>query len=383
MQKIFSRPNIDWVLVAALIPLFLAGLITMKNLANPSAELGAPGGDYFFSRQIIWIGLGFLLFFAFSSLDWRILRNGFLLFSLYLLGVLLLMGMLAVGSPTRGARSWIQFGLFSLEPAEPMKMVLILVLAKYFSRRHVEIRHVKHIIVSGFYAALPALLVFLQPDLGSALVFALIWFGMILSSGISKRHLFLVLLLAAVLFSASWFYVLEPYQKARITSFLNPLSDPRGAGYNVLQSRVAVGSGGLWGRGVGYGTQSRLEFLPEHETDFIFAAFAEEWGFMGVTFLFVLFGVVLWRILKLSKSGQTNLEKFFGVGLIFFILSHFFIHVGMNLGVSPITGISLPFLSYGGSHTVTLMMGLGILMGMRIYGYESGFSRKEEDLTLV
>ena len=379
MGRIFSKPNVDIVLLAAIIPLFLAGLVTMKDFGPPAG--GEP--DYFFNRQLIWIAIGAVVFFAASSMDWRILRNGWLLFVLYLLGVLVLVGLLFAGETVRGTRAWIGFGLFSLEPAEPIKLVLILLLAKYFSRRHVEIAHAKHIIVSGLYSLLLALLVFLQPDLGSALIFGAIWLGMILVSGVSKRHLLAVLLIAVLLGWVSWVYILEPYQQARILTFLDPFRDPRGAGYNALQSMIAVGSGGVFGRGVGYGIQSRLEFLPEHETDFIFAAFAEEWGLLGVTIIFIFFGLAFWRILKAAGKGESNFEKLFGIGLFFMLFSHFVIHVGMNIGFLPVTGISLSFLSYGGSHTITILAGLGVLMGMARYGREAGGVRQDKDLTLI
>ncbi|MBI2610056.1 rod shape-determining protein RodA [Candidatus Giovannonibacteria bacterium] len=384
MQGIFAfspaKWKMDWVLVAVLVPLLLAGLITMKSLGGSDAE--GKGSDYFFIRQLIWVAVGLIFFFLASSIDWRILRNGWLLFYLYLAGVIILFGLLIFARAVRGAESWIRLGLFSIEPAEPMKLILILVLSKYFSRRHIEIAHIRHIIVSGLYAAIPAALIFLQPDFGSAIIFVAIWFGMILVSGVSKRHLFFILAIAALIIFVAWFYLLAPYQKARILTFLNPLRDPRGSGYNALQSMVAVGSGGIMGRGIGYGTQSRLEFLPEHETDFIFAAFAEEWGFLGVGVLFFLFGVLFWRIIKAAFAGESNFEKYFGVGLFLLILSHFIVNVGMNLGLLPITGITLPFLSYGGSHIFILLGALGILMGMRNYGYESGFSHKSEDFAL-
>ncbi len=373
MQKFLENLNIDWVLVAAIVPLFLAGLISMKGL-------GPVDEDYFFSRQLIWIGIGFVLFFIASTIDWRFLRNGWLLFGIYSFGITVLAALLIFARAVRGAQSWIPLGFFSLEPAEPMKLVLILILAKYFSRRHVEIAHVKHIIVSGLYAFVPTLLIFIQPDLGSAIIFSFIWFGMILVSGVSKKHLLVILAIAVISFLVLWFFILEPYQKTRVSSFLNPYLDPKGAGYNALQSMIAVGSGGLWGTGVGYGTQSRLGYLPEHQTDFIFAAFAQEWGFIGVLVLFFLMGLLYWRLLKLSFSGQTNFEKLFGLGLIFFILIHSVVHIGMNIGLLPITGISLPFLSYGGSHTITVLLGLGIQMGMRKYGYASGSTRLDEDM---
>ncbi len=380
MKRIWG--SIDWVLAVATLPLFLAGLITMKSLGALSMVSGI-GGDYFFSHQLIWIAIGIVVFFAASLIDWRFLRNGWILFWLYILGVATLLSLLFFANIFRGTQSWIRLGIFSLEPAEPMKLILILVLAKYFSRRHVEIKHIKHIFVSGIYALIPAVLIFLQPDLGSALIFASIWLGMILVSGVSKKHLFGVFLTGAVVFLIGWFFLLAPYQKSRLVTFINPLRDPRGAGYNALQSKIAVGSGGLWGRGVGYGTQSRLQFLPEYETDFIFAAFAEEWGFLGVLFLFIFFGAVFWRILKSARSGQTNFEKLTALGIIFMLVSHFAIHIGMNVGLLPVTGITLPFLSYGGSHVLTVLASLGLLEGMRRYGYKSGHSRMDEELALA
>jgi len=359
MFKKFVK-NIDWVLLAATAPIILAGLITMNTF-------GEAGRSYFFFRQILWLAIALGIFFAFSFIDWRFLKSGHLLFALFV-SSLAFLGMLFVfGTRFKGALSWFNLGIFSAQPSEPVKLLVILVLAKYFSRRHVEIADVRHIIVSGVYAFLPAALIFFQPDFGSAVIVGLIWLGMILVSGVSKKHLLLVILMGAVIFAFSWFYLLEPYQKMRVKTFVNPFIDPQGAGYNALQSMVAVGSGQLLGKGVGFGTQSRLEFLPEYQTDFIFAAFAEEWGLVGVSLLFFFWGLLIWRILKNASLGQGNFEKFFGLGLAIFLMAHFAVHTGMNVGVLPVTGVSMPFMSYGGSHLITIFAGLGILMGMRRY----------------
>lgn len=348
--------KIDYTLVLSLIPLLVAGLITMKTLGG--------GNDYFFDRQLIWVAASFAVFILAGMMDWSFLRNGALLFFFYLLGVFGLITLLILGKTVKGAASWIDFSFFSLEPAEPMKIILILVLAKYFARRHVAIANIKHILVSGFYAFLPAALVLFQPDLGSAVIFAFIWLGMVLVSGISKKHLFFVFLVSLLIFLIGWQFVLQPYQKARIMTFVHPLADVRGAGYNAYQSMLAVGSGQVLGKGIGFGTQSRLSFLPEHETDFIFAAFAEEWGFVGVLFLFLFFGIVLWRVLRISFIGSSNFERLFSMGMAILIFTQIFINVGMNIGLLPITGITLPFMSYGGSALFSLFIGLGILAGM-------------------
>lgn len=359
MQKVYKYANIDWVLFLAAIPLLAAGLIGMNSF-------GA-GTSYFFTRQIFWIALSFLVFFVFSFIDWRFLRKTGVVISLYLLLNFFLVLLLVVGSAIKGVESWFNLGLFSVEPSDPLKIIIILVLAKYFSRRHIEIANIRHIILSGLYVAIPAFLVFLQPDFGSSIIILLIWLGMIMVSGVSKKHLLAIFLITAVLLTASWLFVFQPYQKERILTFLNPARDVQGAGYNAIQSMIAVGSGKVAGKGIGFGSQSRLEFLPEHQTDFIFAAFAEEWGFVGVLFVFLFYGIVAWRVLKNAFVGQSNFESLYGIGIAIFLIAQFFIHVGMNIGLLPITGTTLPFLSYGGSHMATVYAGFGILMGMRKY----------------
>jgi rod shape determining protein RodA len=248
-----------------------------------------------------------------------------------------------------------------------MKLVLILLLAKYFTRRHVEIAHIRHIIVSGIYAAIPFVLVALHPDLGSAITIFFIWLGMVLVSGISRKHLLLVLAIGLLGFGALWSFGFKEYQKERILNFVHPLADVRGSGYNAYQAMITVGSGQVLGKGIGYGTQSRLNFLPEYETDFIFAAYAEEWGFIGIILLFILYAVIIVRIFVWAMRGETNFETLYGVGLAIFFMVHLIINIGMNIGLLPVTGIPVPFMSYGGSHLVTEFLGLGILMGMSRY----------------
>jgi len=350
--------HIDWTLFLAVIPLLAFGLVTMHSFTGESA---------LFSRQLVWIVISMMVFFGFSYLDFRFLRRTSVVMGLFIGSIALLLGLFIMGEVFQGAQSWFDFGIFAFQPADPIKLVLIILLAKYFSRRHEEIANYKHVILSGAYAFAIFLLVFLQPDFGSAIILFFIWFGMVLISGIPKKHLLAVFLVGLVAFSFLWFFAFEDYQKSRITTFIHPLTDISGAGYNAYQSMVAVGSGEILGKGVGYGTQSRLEFLPEYQTDFIFAAFVEEWGFVGAMIFFILFGVVIFRILKIASKGETNFEVLFGLGLAIMFTSHFFVHVGMNIGLLPITGLTIPFASYGGSHLVTEFAGLGILMGMNRY----------------
>lgn len=351
--------TIDWLLLVPALLLVGAGLVTMNSFVREE--------NYFFENQLLWIGIGLLLAVLLSVVDYRFLRNTYVVSALYGSTILLLTLLFIFGEVTLGAQSRFDFGFFALQPADPAKLVLIILLAKYFSRRHVEIAHVRHILISGFYAFLLFVLVLIQPDFGSAIILGCIWFGMVLVSGISKKHLLAVVLVGALSFGGLWTFVFQDYQKDRIRTFLNPLTDLQGTGYNAYQSTIAVGSGQIVGKGVGYGTQSELQFLPEYETDFIFAAFAEEWGFIGVLIAFLLFGCVLYRILFYAFHGASNFETLFAFGVATLFLAHFIIHVGMNIGLLPVTGTTVPFLSYGGSHLITEFVALGMLMGMRRY----------------
>ena len=359
VEKVFKR--IDWFLVFFLIPIVLAGLSVMKSFSS------LEGSDSFFNKQIIWILISFTVFFVFSFMDFRFLKRTNVLISLFLIlsGILLIL--FVVGTVSHGAQSWLDFGSFSFQPADMMKLVLILLLAKYFSRRHVEIKDIKHILISGLYAIVPFVLVLLQPDFGSAIIIFLIWFGMTLVSGISQKHVLILAFAGILAFSLFWMFIFAPYQKARVVNFLNPTTNIHGSGYNAIQSTIAVGSGKITGKGLGFGTQSRLKFLPEYQTDFVFAAFAEEWGFIGSLLVFLLFALVIWRILYYASISSSNFEMLFAMGVAIFFVSHIFINIGMNLGLMPVTGITLPFMSYGGSHLVVEFASLGILMSMRRY----------------
>jgi rod shape determining protein RodA len=349
---------IDWILIGAVSLIMVFGLVTMYSFT---------GADSLFVKQIVWCGLGIALIIGMSFIDLGFLKDSKALFGLFIFGNIVLVSLFVIGDVVNGAQSWINLGPVSLQPSDLVKVILILVLAKYFSRRHVAIGNLRHIIVSGIYLFIPFILVLMQPDSGSALVLGAIWFGMILVSGINKRHLFALLGLGLVMSFAVWMFLLKPYQKARIVSFIHPLEDIQGAGYNAYQSTVAVGSGQLLGKGVGYGTQSRLNFLPEYQTDFIFAAFAEEWGFVGSLMAVLAFGVIIWRILRMSILGASNFETLAGVGVVMFFMVHIIVNIGMNIGIMPITGIPLPFMSYGGSHIIAECLALGILVSMSRY----------------
>jgi rod shape determining protein RodA len=350
--------SVDWMMFVPAFLISLAGLVTMDSFQ---------GDTHYFSRQVVWLTIALVVFFAATAVDWRFLRRTSILVPLYLGTASALLLLFVLGHVANGAKSWFSLGGFAFQPSDFAKVVLILMLAKYFSRRHIEIRNLRHILVSGAYALIMFLLIFLEPDFGGAVIIFLVWLGMVLVSGISKKHLFTVLALGAVIVSVLWMFVFAPYQKARILTFLHPLADIHGAGYNAYQSTIAVGSGQVLGKGIGYGTQSKLLFLPEYQTDFIFAAFAEEWGFIGSLLLLILVMVLLFRIIDNSRVAASNFETLFGLGLAVLYTIHVVIHAGMNMGFLPVTGITFPFMSYGGSHLVIEWLSLGVLSGMKKY----------------
>lgn len=345
--------SIDWTILLAIIPILLAGLSSMRSLS---------GENNLFEKQIIWIILSIIAFFASSTIDFRVFKRSKILVRVYLFLCAILVFLFIAGSTVKGAQSWFQLAGFSFQPADFVKIVLILMLAKYFSRRHVAISQWKHVIISALYMLLPFALILLQPDFGSAMVIFFIWFGMVLFSGLGRKQILILTSIGIILFASFWIFVFKPYQKARIANFINPMADIRGTGYNVFQSTVAVGSGKIIGKGVGYGTQSRLQYLPEHETDFIFAAFAEEWGFVGALLLLGLYAVLFYRIITISEIGSSNFESLYGVGVAIYLISHLVVNIGMNIGLMPVTGIPLPFMSYGGSHLLAEMVALGMLV---------------------
>ena len=350
--------NIDPWIIIALVPIVSAGLITMNSFTGDNSVV---------MHQLVWLCVSLVAFLLLSKAHIRFIRSTWVSVVLFVASVSLLGVLTILGKVSHGAESWFSFGFFSFQPSDFAKIALIIILAKYFSRRHIEIANIRHILVSGFYAFVIFIMVLSHPDLGSAMIIFFIWLGMVMVSGISKKHLFSMIAIGAIALTLLWSFGFKEYQKNRIRSFINPLSDIHGIGYNAYQSTIAVGSGGLLGKGLGYGTQSRLKFLPEYQTDFIFAAFAEEWGFVGVIIIFSMYGLLVVRIIMNAMLGATNFEILFGVGVAVYFIVHIIVNVGMNLQLLPVTGTPLPFMSYGGTHLLMEFSALGLLMAMRGY----------------
>jgi rod shape determining protein RodA len=317
------------------------------------------------TKQIIFFGVGFSLMLLISFLDYRIFRNNsYLILSFYFLCLLLLAGLHFFAPDIRGTRGWYKIGGLSLDPIEPTKIILLILLAKYFSMRHVEMYKFRHIIFSGLYVLLPALLIFIKPDLGGVMVLVLMWAGILSVSGIKLKHFLILLFIFALTSGMAWQFMLKDYQKDRIISFVFPY-DPLGGSWSQNQTKIAIGSGMILGQGIGNGSQVQYGFLPEPHTDFIFSVIAEEWGIIGIVVLFLLYLNVVWRILKISIESQSNFARLFCVGFVLILVIQFVVNIGMNIGVFPVVGIYLPFISYGGSGLMANFVSLGIILSIK------------------
>ncbi len=367
--RLFS--HIDWFIFLPALTISLLGLVTMYSFSQANA---------FFDKQMIWICIAIGVFFITSMPEYTFLRRTSIIVALYVVTLTLLALIFFFASIVKGAQNRFSLGLFAVQPSDPTKLILVMLLSKYFARRHIEIAHIRHILLSGAYTFVAFVLVFLQPDFGSSIIIFWIWFGLVLVSGISWKHLATLLITIVVVFGALWQWGFHQYQKQRILTFIHPLTDIHGTGYNAYQATVAVGSGETLGKGIGYGTQSKLQFLPEYQTDFIFAAYAEEWGFFGVVLLFGLFSLLIVRILMTASQAGDNFSLFISTGVAIYFVAQFTVHVGMNMGLLPITGTTLPFMSYGGSHLVTEFAALGVLMGLRRHARPAIDARDETSL---
>jgi rod shape determining protein RodA len=352
--------KLDWSIIIPTILLVCFGLMGIY-----SASLAK--NDFLnLYKQIIFFGVGFLIMIAISFFDYRILRNNsYLILVLYGLCLLLLIGLYFFAPVIRGTKGWYKVGILSLDPNEPAKIIMLILLAKYFSMRHAEMYKFRHIIFSGLYIFFPALLIFLKPDLGGTSVLLLIWLGALLISGIKIRHFLILSLCFILLAGISWSFLLEDYQKQRVTSFIFPY-DYLGTSWSQNQTKISIGSGQIFGQGLGKGSQVQYGFLPEPHTDFIFSVIAEEWGLAGITSLFIVYGFLVWRVLKIAIDSQSNFPRLFASGFAIILISQFFINIGMNLSLLPVVGIYLPFVSYGGSGLIGNFISLGILQSIRI-----------------
>jgi len=345
MAKIFK--DFDWLIT---IPIIILAGFSLAILATSSGN--------FFSSQLIFFILGLFLFLIFSQIDFSIYKS--LAVFVYLLSIILL-GLTFFGPQVRGATRWLEILGVRVQPSELVKILMIISFASFFSSNPPG--NLKNLIL-GFLLLLPPLfLIFRQPDLGNVIIMIGIWLGIVYAAGLPFFLGAGVMVFSSFVLPLGW-SLLKSYQKARILSFLNPYLDPQGAGYNSLQAMIAVGSGQFFGRGLGQGSQSRLLFLPEYHTDFIFAAISEESGFVGGGLAIIAYAIILYRILQIVKNLKNQFASLLLLGIFSQISLQVFINIGMNLGLVPITGITLPLLSYGGSSIISTMIALGIVVNI-------------------
>ena len=338
--------------------LIVSGLLLASGLAIQYAISLGEGNLQIFYRQAIYATAGIIVFVLIANYNYQLLSKHNRI--AYVLLIISLIYLVLFGDPIRGSARWIDFGFFQLQPAELAKIIVILGLSRWLAINRGQINSWKNFLVTLLYAALPAGLIFLEPDLGSSAIVMAVWFGIILLSPLKKRYIFIFIIFAVLLAGFSWEFLARDYQKERVEVFLQPDKDPRGKGYNVRQAIIAVGSGQWFGRGLGQGVQSGLKFLPEKHTDFVFAASSEEIGLIGSGSMLVLFYILFMRLLTIMKRARDDLSAYIAGGILFLFASQVIINVGMNIGLLPVTGIPLPMITFGGSSMLVTAMALGV-----------------------
>jgi len=355
MSSILKK--LDWPLMSSMFFIMLASSVSL--LSSSPAK---------FRQQIIWYLISALVFFLILRINWKPITNYWgVIVGIYFFVILLLVVTYLFAPSIRGTKSWLQIGNFLLQPSELAKLALILLFAKFFSRKHISIARVSNLFSSFVYLAIPLALIAIQPDFGSGLVLFFIWFGFLLVSGIRWRHLVIALIIFLIFGVFLWVNVLENYQKERIMAFSFPDRDPLGVNYSTIQAKIAIGSAGLFGQGFKQGTQVQLKFLPEVQTDFILAAFIEEWGILLGILLIVVFFVMVTRIIKIGLEVENNFDRLFCLGTAILFIVQFIFNAGSNLGLMPVVGVTFPFLSYGGSSLLTNIMLVAMVESIAVH----------------
>ncbi|HEX9024811.1 MAG TPA: rod shape-determining protein RodA [Geobacteraceae bacterium] len=356
-RRLFT--NFDWALYGLVILISGIGVVNIYSASASYKLAGAP----FYLKQAYWILGGLLLVVAICSIDYHLLED--VAYWIYGALLLLLMVVLVAGRSSMGATRWLHLGFFSIQPSEPMKIVIIAVFARFFANhppsQGIALRDLGYplLLLAG-----PVFLIMKQPDLGTAILVILIVFTMMLYVRIKWSTIVSVCLLAIPAISLGWRYLLREYQKNRILDFINPERDPLGSGYHIIQSKIAVGSGGIIGKGFLNGTQSHLRFLPEQHTDFAFSVFAEEWGFIGCLLILLLYLILILWGLHIAGRCNDRFGSLMAVGVTAMLFWHIIINMGMVIGLFPVVGVPLPFFSYGGTSMITSMVGMGILLSV-------------------
>jgi len=362
--------NFDWSIICVLIAIISIGLLSIYSAlylqiqVNPTRNL--------FVRQLMWLAVGFAVMFCTLLVDYQKLKVAS--FWIYLFSLLLLAVVLVVGKEVNGSKRWLEIAGFQFQPSEFMKAAIVIHLSNCFSSQEISTYPgLRRLLIPLFLVALPVLLILAEPDLGTAISVMALSMTIIFFMGIRWRYILTILLTIGPLLWPIWEHVLKPYQKRRILILLRPDLDPLGAGYHIRQSKIAIGSGMLWGKGFLQGTQNKLHFLPEKHTDFIFSVWAEEWGFIGCAVLLLLFATLIVLALRVARRSKDRYGSLLVVGMTGLVLWQGLINIGMVIGLLPVVGITLPFVSYGGSSLISLCFAIGLIenVSMRRYVFQS------------
>ncbi len=358
--------RVDWNFVIFILGLNVIGLINLFSATHgPYSNQVEP----LFVNQILWLVVGWSVFFIVTLVDYQIVYR--IAFAVYVLNIGALVFVTFFGTVALGGQRWIDLGFFRYQPSETMKLALIIMLSRVLSQKTVDGpgMGLKDMALPIVLMLVPFVLIVEQPDLGTALLIAAISGAMLLFMKIKRWIIVAVLVMVSIAAPIMWTYVLRDYQKNRIVTFLNPGNDPKGSGYNSIQSKIAVGSGKVFGKGFRKGTQSQLEFLPERHTDFIFSVLSEEFGFFGSLLTIIVFGALFVIGIRIASTARDKFGALLTVGVLCYLFWHMFINIGMVIGLLPIVGVPLPLLSYGGSSMLTTMAGLGLISSVAYRRY--------------
>ncbi len=356
--------NLDYTLLIAVVLLCFYGIVILYSSTRFGYGVVGENPLFYVKRQSLWIASGFLLLIMIILVDYHNLERFSL--AIYIFSILSLILVIVVGRITHGSRRWLYLGVFPLQPSEFAKIALIIFLADFLSKNKTKMENFTYFLLPFFYTGLYILLIFMQPDLGTSLTYIVILIIMLFVVGSRIKYLLTIFLVTFSSFPVLWHF-LKDYQKRRILVFLNPNLDPLGSGYNVIQSKIAIGSGGLLGKGIFQGLQSQLKFLPAQHTDFIFSVLGEELGFIGAVLLLFLYIVIIWRGIKIALEAKDIFGALLATGVVSFFLFHIVVNIGMTMGILPATGLPLPFISYGGSFMLTNLIAVGLLLNVHLY----------------
>jgi len=359
----------DWITFAVVLFICILGILTIYSATRPPLDEGEQ--PPFYVKQLIWLSIAIITLIIFVTFDYIKLKDFWLIF--YVIGILLLIIVLFTGKTAMGAKRWINLGFFSFQPSEIFKIIFIISISAFLENKPSPLSVKDTLKTLLIFGIIPFLLIVKQPDLGTAILLFTITFIMIVYKGLPLRLLILLLSLVIISIFFLWEILwegLKEYQKNRLIAFIDPSIDPKGIGYNIMQSVITVGSGGLFGKGFLEGTQGPLKFLPERHTDFIFPIFAEEWGFVGCLILLTLYFILFIRCWRTSIIAKDEFGKLLSIGFTSIFILYFFINIGMTLGIMPVVGIPLPFMSYGGTTLVANFVGIALVINVRMRRFE-------------